>query len=553
MPESAYLDHTYHTYHAYHAYSTLSSSSFQHVAGKPTPSPSPAPTVTHRYPLSPRNRSLGPPSSRVAKSSRTKAQPMQAQTNWGLLSRMDLDSNSNANQAEPAPENPLHPASASEKEDASDSDLNNMDSLSPRNATHVVQAQQPTPNVTDTHAGNLERLATITLESTAKPTNTHRDSVIDDARTFSPNPPRYQQPAVTNGRQHSIAPTTSPHLQPLAIPLMRGPDKLPALQAPSPAHDGSAAALHHHQPLPPFRHLDDIARSAASEQDMGRPNGFPHRQSISSVGQSPTSMVRQLSISSHSTSTPIALLNASSPMSAASDSQRGDIFLKNGGASVFGTTARRPSHATSENGSFLAPLLHPTSSQESHYSTEAASPPGGQPVSMEPRARHRSIDDALTCRVLPLPLGSGIQTIPSQGGSFKCEYPHCNAPPFQTQYLLNSHTNVHSQNRPHYCPVKACPRGEGGKGFKRKNEMIRHGLVHQSPGYVCPFCPDREHKYPRPDNLQRYLPNLCLFFESSSCCDFSSLPFFFELPSPLYDFSSLSADKIFPVLACDRS
>ncbi|KAK6605618.1 C2H2 type zinc finger domain-containing protein [Botrytis cinerea] len=42
----------------------------------------------------------------------------------------------------------------------------------------------------------------------------------------------------------------------------------------------------------------------------------------------------------------------------------------------------------------------------------------------------------------------------------------------------------------------------GGKGFKRKNEMIRHGLVHDSPGYVCPFCPEREHKYPRPDNLQ---------------------------------------------------
>lgn len=63
--------------------------------------------------------------------------------------------------------------------------------------------------------------------------------------------------------------------------------------------------------------------------------------------------------------------------------------------------------------------------------------------------------------------------------------------------------NVHSQTRPHFCPVKGCPRSEGGKGFKRKNEMIRHGLVHQSPGYVCPFCPDREHKYPRPDNLQR--------------------------------------------------
>ncbi|PQE16085.1 C2H2 type zinc finger domain-containing protein [Rutstroemia sp. NJR-2017a WRK4] len=92
-----------------------------------------------------------------------------------------------------------------------------------------------------------------------------------------------------------------------------------------------------------------------------------------------------------------------------------------------------------------------------------------------------------------------------QVGGYQCTNPGCTAPPFQTQYLLNSHANVHSSNRPHYCPVKGCPRGEGGKGFKRKNEMIRHGLVHESPGYVCPFCPDREHKYPRPDNLQRHV------------------------------------------------
>ncbi|KAI0857986.1 hypothetical protein F4860DRAFT_505721 [Xylaria cubensis] len=92
-----------------------------------------------------------------------------------------------------------------------------------------------------------------------------------------------------------------------------------------------------------------------------------------------------------------------------------------------------------------------------------------------------------------------------QVGQFICTYQGCNAQPFQTQYLLNSHANVHSSARPHYCPVKGCPRSEGGKGFKRKNEMIRHGLVHDSPGYVCPFCPDREHKYPRPDNLQRHV------------------------------------------------
>jgi hypothetical protein len=90
-----------------------------------------------------------------------------------------------------------------------------------------------------------------------------------------------------------------------------------------------------------------------------------------------------------------------------------------------------------------------------------------------------------------------------QVGSYSCTFEGCTAPPFQTQYLLNSHANVHSSARPHYCPVRGCPRAEGGKGFKRKNEMIRHGLVHDSPGYVCPFCADREHKYPRPDNLQR--------------------------------------------------
>ncbi|KAI1505498.1 hypothetical protein F5X99DRAFT_415933 [Biscogniauxia marginata] len=92
-----------------------------------------------------------------------------------------------------------------------------------------------------------------------------------------------------------------------------------------------------------------------------------------------------------------------------------------------------------------------------------------------------------------------------QLGGFICTFQGCTAAPFQTQYLLNSHANVHSSARPHYCPVKGCPRSEGGKGFKRKNEMIRHGLVHDSPGYVCPFCPDREHKYPRPDNLQRHV------------------------------------------------
>ncbi|CAH0041626.1 unnamed protein product [Clonostachys solani] len=114
---------------------------------------------------------------------------------------------------------------------------------------------------------------------------------------------------------------------------------------------------------------------------------------------------------------------------------------------------------------------------------------------------------------IPIPLSPS--SIPHHGlpaesaiapaSTYVCTFAGCKAPPFQTQYLLNSHANVHSSARPHYCPVQGCPRSEGGKGFKRKNEMIRHGLVHDSPGYVCPFCPDRDHRYPRPDNLQRHV------------------------------------------------
>ncbi|KAL4861095.1 hypothetical protein BDV12DRAFT_180747 [Aspergillus spectabilis] len=92
--------------------------------------------------------------------------------------------------------------------------------------------------------------------------------------------------------------------------------------------------------------------------------------------------------------------------------------------------------------------------------------------------------------------------------TYECTHPGCTASPFPAQYLLTSHTNIHSENRPHFCPVKGCSRGVGGKGFKRKNEMIRHGLVHDYPGYICPFCPERKQrpgKYPRPDNLKRHV------------------------------------------------
>lgn len=134
-------------------------------------------------------------------------------------------------------------------------------------------------------------------------------------------------------------------------------------------------------------------------------------------------------------------------------------------------------------------------SAESHLSTSS--------LSTAPSPISHQLDMDRSRPILP-PL-SGMAGGSLMIGTFKCEHAGCTAPAFQTQYLLNSHANVHSQNRPHYCPVPGCARSEGGKGFKRKNEMIRHGLVHESPGYICPFCPEREHKYPRPDNLQRHV------------------------------------------------
>ena len=75
------------------------------------------------------------------------------------------------------------------------------------------------------------------------------------------------------------------------------------------------------------------------------------------------------------------------------------------------------------------------------------------------------------------------------GGPFpnsihKCSHPDCTAAPFQTRYLLNSHMNVHSDRRPYYCPIEGCDRGLEGRGFKRKNEMIRY--VSFQPIAWCP-------------------------------------------------------------------
>jgi hypothetical protein len=223
--------------------------------------------------------------------------------------------------------------------------------------------------------------------------------------------------------------------------------------------------------------LKQLAEAASSTMVVDKDASGGHRPSFSQSQSPPRPPIFQLPLGPH----------GSPPLSPIDSFQRGLPSPGRGSVSVnnpyyYAGNPRRPS--TSTEGT-----LYPYTPGDSSNSTETPSTDqsGSTPAGMPTVIDRMSIDEI---------------TNPQIGG-FHCTYDGCTAQPFQTQYLLNSHANVHSSNRPHYCPVKGCPRSEGGKGFKRKNEMIRHGLVHESPGYVCPYCQDREHRYPRPDNLQR--------------------------------------------------
>ncbi|KAK7514680.1 uncharacterized protein IWZ02DRAFT_181095 [Phyllosticta citriasiana] len=292
--------------------------------------------------------------------------------------------------------------------------------------------------------------------------------------------------------------------------------RLPPFQHPiSPCRDGPHATSTT-ESLPPFQVISDMAQEANEKQEQEqerqraasfsrereRATSFSHRHSISSGPPALSPLVGRTPLNTAGPSPPAQLPpgNPLSPVShngadAALSSQ--DPFMKRSppsGTAGFPFMGRRPSQLSDWPDMSFPPA--PQSASSTGTVSDTHSPPG---IRLE---HHRMSIDGIT--------NSGPATAlthipPHNSTGFKCDYPGCTAPLFQTQYLLNSHANVHSQARPHYCPVPGCSRGEGGKGFKRKNEMIRHGLVHDSPGYVCPFCPERDHKYPRPDNLQRHV------------------------------------------------
>lgn len=257
-----------------------------------------------------------------------------------------------------------------------------------------------------------------------------RPSVVFNVQSASPAPPQNQRKDSTS--MHPPEDTRA-DLHQLQIPQS---DRLPMIQPSSPLNEAGSPGSQ--QQIPSISQmLPDLHRSA-SMSDESRSHSLVHRQSISSITASPTARVRQMSISSHTPASPIPPFSASSPMSANSDLQRGDLFLQSGSGQVFGSDNRRPSQA-SANGRY-APTLHSASPSEGYQSSDGPSP-GSQQTPIESRPRHLSLDGALASSssaiILPPPNGSGLPAMGAHAtGSFRCEWPGCTALPFQTQYLL---------------------------------------------------------------------------------------------------------------------
>jgi hypothetical protein len=440
-----------------------------------TPSPTPPPAVTHPIILTSSTAlNVSPPSFRRRKrSNRRKTRPSQGDF---VLIRM-LDPN-RPDIAREVGERALNSESGSEADDEDMDDRSSTAEVAPREAMpiHTKSTGIPPLNLSRVAQDALNATPAVTLATQPvlikpPPPMFHRDSVVEldgqdhsalrseiresqcssagsktngvrsstsgvDSRspptgsssdhTSSPAPSVERHGSIANGHPQSDSLATSPRLRELTIPARRGSpsQKLPALQTPqSPPEDGSAGSPSQKQQLPSFQHFNDIAQSALQEQER---TNFPHRQSISSTGQSPTSIGRQLSITSLSPGSAFA------PLSASSSGGSSDMFLRSGQHLTLFSPARRPSQA-SDAGPYSA-TIHSATTNDSYQESLS---PGSQPTPSDGRGPRMSIGEALESRTLPPPVGPNIQHIPSHGsGGFRCDYPNCNAAPFQTQYLL---------------------------------------------------------------------------------------------------------------------
>ncbi|KAI6888256.1 hypothetical protein KC318_g12022 [Hortaea werneckii] len=399
---------------------------------------------------------------------------------------------------------------AIERHDSGNACVEEMTRLSPRRlaatATAVIASSEPT----DQEVKPAEEIAE---SQGSKADHASETLSLRPATIAETNPPLTAQTSCSEapvpGTVHgsAISPTVDRHFISTGQPTV---DTLPAVQT-LPKRDSAESHSPRKERLPSFSQftgqLNELAEAAATREPQ-QPFGHRHTQSFgsatsqsSAVAYSTPAFARRPSIQTSPVSNYAQSIR--SPTHTVNDNSQAVYGSPQQYAAPLAYFSHRRLSNTHDGATCMYPASLPsagTSSSESHghpgSSTDGYSTNHTTPIDQPPTI------DGNPRPILPPPPGMAGSIMM---GGFKCDFSGCTAPPFQTQYLLTSHKNVHSSNRPHYCSVDGCPRSEGGKGFKRKNEMIRHGLVHSSPGYICPFCPERDHKYPRPDNLQRHV------------------------------------------------
>lgn len=399
----------------------------------PKPEEEPPPIVTQIVVSSPTSRTR-------KKSKLRKHRPTQG--DWVLIREMDPN---RPDIAHAVSQEALNSSSETDLSDEEMQDATN-DRLAPTGPKDM--AAPPFTDRSDSLADanptfGLGPHTTERRESHASSTGSVLQSVTSNTSTsgsVNGSAPNHTSPhPFTNGDHLADASAISPHLRSLRLSPSRGlpGEKLPSIQThqppPSSATSPESAASPSHQ-LPSIAQFDDIVRSTPNEPDAS--GIYAHRQSISSSGQSPSAIIRSLSISSHhSPASPFPPFNASSPVSTASDAGRvGDVFLRSKEhLTLFGPGGtRRPSQIADGVFPRSASISVETYNSPVGHSTDMLQTPieGG-------RQRVLSIDGAMNSRHLPAPIGSGLTNVPQNvAGTYKCEEPGCTALPFQTQYLL---------------------------------------------------------------------------------------------------------------------
>lgn len=294
------------------------------------------------------------------------------------------------------------------------------------------------------------------------------DAAVDGLLRLKESSPKTAPPpsgmrSASNGLCSDGPLATSPNLRQFAIPASEGSpmETLPAMQV-SPPHSNSAKSPNGERNLPSLvSQLGPLADAPVKDHDV-RTNGMPShsRQSFSSAsggpGHSPT--MSSAGLAGQDRRLPGQYITSqqrqpghyqgqnpptqTSPASAYSETSPRETYRQGQDPASMSPPGKPgyhpyyPNRRASQNDEHGPPYAPPTTSESKYTPTSAdGNPSSGNytPSTDATLNEHRmSIDGGGPLSDLPASQQNG----PLMSGGFKCDYPGCPAPPFQTQYLL---------------------------------------------------------------------------------------------------------------------